>query len=159
MVFLFRALLLGLGLAGVAATAAAASDYVVVASSNPAIARGQTFDSGGRLALPMGQTLTLMHASGTVFTVKGAAGGVLLPRRPASSEDADRLATLRFIIAPADRPAQPAPTRIRTRGGVCPLPAALTSLNDIRDAVANGCPESAGPAFDAWLAAAPREDL
>ena len=38
--------------------------------------RGQGFDAGAKLQLAPGKVLTLMHASGDIVRVKGAAGGV-----------------------------------------------------------------------------------
>ena len=77
----------GAGFAALAlfAGAAAAADYVVVASSDPAFPRGRELAAGQQLPLGPGKTVTLMHASGSISTVKGAAGGVTLPRKNASA--------------------------------------------------------------------------
>ena len=143
------------GLLALSAGAAQAADYVVVASTDPAIARGQAYDSGARLALAAGRTVTVMHAAGNVLTLRGAAGGVLLPRKVASDDQVSRLATLRFIVSSSER-------QVAARGGrtraACPLPEALPTLDNIRDAAANGCADSASQAFEAWLKTAPRED-
>ena len=139
------------GLLALSAGAAQAADYVVVASTDPAIARGQAYDSGARLALAAGRTVTVMHAAGNVLTLRGATGGVLLPRKVASDDQVSRLATLRFIVSSSER-------QVAARGGrtraACPLP----TLDNIRDAAANGCADSASQAFEAWLKTAPRED-
>lgn len=144
------------GLVALSAGAAQAADYVVVASTDPAIARGQAYDGGARLALAAGRTVTVMHAAGNVLTLRGATGGVLLPRREASPDQTSRLATLRFIVSSSER--QVVARGGRTRGGICPLPEALTTLDDIRDAAANACADSASQAFEAWLKTAPRDD-
>ncbi len=132
-----------------AAFAAQAADYVVVGSSDPAIARGQAYEAGARITLAPGQSLTLMHASGALVRLKGSAGGVVAPRERATTADADRMAVLRFIMSDADKPA----TRgaMRTRSGICPSPELLTSLDAIAQAQQGGCVTGAAKAFEAWL--------
>ena len=56
------------------ATAAAAADFVVVRSSDPALLRGQAFDAGDRVPLAAGTIVTLRHASGDIVTLTGTAG-------------------------------------------------------------------------------------
>lgn len=146
------AIRLGLGVALAAwASAALSADYVVVRSNHPAITRGQAYDAGARIALPAGRSLVLMHASGAMVTLKGSPSGALAPPERAAGGDADRLATLRFILSDADKPA----TRqaMRTRGGICPAPDALTSLDAIAQAHQAGCVAAAGEALETWLAA------
>ncbi len=152
--FNLRCLALAMAIALVGGPAGAA-EYVVVASTDPAIMRGQAFDGGARVALGAGRTVTLMHAAGNVLTLKGAAGGVVLPRKAASADQTSRLATLRFIVAPSER--QVVARSGRTRS-VCPLPEFLTTLDNIRDAAANGCAVSASEAFDTWLRSAPEDE-
>lgn len=130
--------------------AALARDYVVVASSDPAVARGQGFDAGAKLQLAPGKVLTLMHASGDIVRVKGAAGGVVLPKRSANQAEADRLAILKVMVTPAARPAVGA---TRTRSGICPNPENLTSLDAIVRVHAAGCRQVAGEALETWLSA------
>jgi hypothetical protein len=146
-------------LAGLAAAAAAfpagARDYVVVASTDPGLTRGQDFEAGARVALAPGRTLTLMHASGDLVKVTGAAGGVVLPRRAANQAEADRLAILRMMVAPAGKQTVGA---MRTRSGLCPGPEALTTLDAIVQAHAAGCRDSAAKALDAWLDSRTPED-
>lgn len=139
-----------------AAGAAVAADYVVVASNDPDIVRGQALDAGARIALPAGGKLTLMHASGDFVTVQGAAGGVVLPKRAANQADADRLAILKLMVAP---PARQVASGIRTRGaGICPSADVLTSLDAIAQAQQARCSEPAREALEAWLSAhAPSE--
>ena len=107
MAFQFRSvsILAGLALAAFAASASA-RDYVVVSSTDPSVARGQAFDAGARVPLAAGSSVVLMHATGDLLRLKGAAGGVVLPRRAASQGDADRLAILKVIVAPPGRQAR-----------------------------------------------------
>jgi hypothetical protein len=132
--------------------AAAASDYIVVASNDPGFPRGRGLDSGQKLALAPGRSLTLMHASGDLMMLKGAAAGVSVPERKAQSVDAGRLEVLRTMVAPK-------PAELRTglgarRGtrGVCPPPESLSSLDAIA-AVQGPCPEAAERALEAYIAA------
>ncbi len=146
----FQRVLLGLTLAAVA-TGAAAGDYLVVRSSDPAFPRGQALSAGARVALAAGGTLTLMHASGDVVTLKGAAGGVSLPPRAASTPDAERMAVLKFILARAPRDDAARPTR--TRSGICPSVEAITTLDAITQVQQGGCADEAAQALEAFLAA------
>lgn len=149
-----RPLILGLALAALAG-AAAARDYIVVGSTDPAIARGQGYDSGARIALATGRTVTLMHASGDLVRLKGAAGGVLLPRRQANQAEADRLAILKVIVAPADRQVMGGIRTTRTRAGICPTPDGIVTLDAIVQVHRGGCESEAAQALEAWIAARP----
>ena len=149
MVVLFRRLWLAVSLAAVA-PAALASDYVVVRSSEPAIVRGQSFDAGDRVAIGPGGALTLMHASGDIITLKGAPGGVSLPRRNATPRDADRMAVLRFIMSSS--PPDASGRKSRTRGGICPAVESLVTLDQIVLVKQSGCPDEAARALEAYLA-------
>jgi len=153
MVRYLTSLILALGLMAFAG-AAAASDYIVVGSTDPAIARGQAFDSGMKAPLGAGQTLTLMHASGDLVRLKGAPGGIILPRRAANQADAERLAVLKVIVSTADKP--PAP-KMRTRG-LCPDAATVTTLDAIVQTHLGGCADEAAKALDAWIAGHPPTD-
>jgi hypothetical protein len=136
-----------------AATAAAARDYIVVLSNDPAVTRGQAFDAGVRVPLAPGRTLTLMHASGDLLKVQGAAGGVVLPKRTASQAEADRLAILKVIVAPAEAKTAGGVALRKTRGGVCPAPAMVTTLDAVVQVHQAGCATEAAQALDAWIAA------
>lgn len=152
---LLAPILTGIGLAGLALAApAAARDYIVVGTTDPGVARGQAYDAGVRIALPPGRTLTLMHASGDLVTLRGAAGGVVLPRRAASRGDADRLAILKVIVAPAERRTVGGERLSRTRS-LCPAPVNLTTLDAIVQVQEAGCADEAGQALEAWIAAHP----
>jgi hypothetical protein len=152
------ALALALALSTVAG-AAAARDYIVVASSDPAITKGSSYDAGAKIALGAGQTLTLMHASGDMVRIRGSAGGVLLPRRQAGQAEAERLAVLRLIVSSTDKRPQGAMYATRTRGGVCPAPASITTLDGIVQVHKGGCPKEAAQALDAWLTDHPPADI
>ena len=146
---MIRKLLIGLAVSMACATAAAASDYIVVGSTDPAIKRGQAFDAGARVPLGAGKTLTLMRASGEVTTVSGAASGIVIPAARLASADSARFETLRALVEP--------PPQGRTfgarRGGICPAVESLTTLDDIiRTAEASGCKTVARQALDAYLA-------
>ncbi|HET6971553.1 MAG TPA: hypothetical protein VFH92_10545, partial [Phenylobacterium sp.] len=147
-------LFLGPALALVATAAAAAHDYVVVASSDPAIPRGQAVDAGARLPLASGRTVTLMYASGDLVTLKGASGGVVAPSRQANSTQAQRLAVLRMMLAP-EATSGSGGKLTKARGGICPAPASLSTLDDIAGVAEAGCADEARAAFEAWLAAHP----
>jgi hypothetical protein len=130
-------------------TAAVASDYIVVASSDPAIKKGQAFDAGARVALPAGATLTLMRATGEITTVRGAAGGAVIPGAKLAAADAAKFESLKALMQP--------PPEGRTfgarRGGVCPPKESLATLDDIlRVADQAGCKSVAREALDALAA-------
>jgi hypothetical protein len=146
-------LILGLALAALAG-AAAASDYIVVGSTDPTIARGQAFDSGVTVALTPGRTLTLMHASGDLVRLTGAPGGVLLPRRQSSQADAERLAILKVIVS-RDQKTPGVARPMRTRAGICPEASAITTLDGVVQAHQGGCSGEAIQALDAWIASHP----
>ena len=144
-----RKLLMGLALSFTLGGAAAASDYIVVSSSDPAIPRGRALDAGAHVDLGAGKTLTLMRPSGEVTTLKGAAGGAVVPAAKVATTDAARFETLRALVQP--------PPQGRTfgarRGGICPPIESLTTIDDIvRVAEASGCKTVAREALDAYLA-------
>ena len=91
-----------------------------------------------------------MHASGDIVRLKGAAGGVLLPRRSANQAEADRLAILKVMVTPATKQTAGA---TRTRSGICPNPENLTSLDAITRVHAAGCRQVAEQALEVWLTA------
>lgn len=144
-----RKLLIGVVLSLAVGGAAAASDYIVVSSSDPAFKRGQAFDAGARVSLGAGKALTLMRASGEVVTVRGAAGGATIPGGKLAAADAARFETLKALVEP--------PPQGRTfgarRGGICPPVETLTSLDQIvQVAETSGCKTVARQALDAYLA-------
>ena len=145
-------LVLALGVSAPAA-AAMAADYVVVASTDPAVPRGQQVEVGQRLALAVGRTATLMHASGAIVMLKGSAAGVTAPPgRPANGAESERMAVLRLMVATSARPAT-LDRASRTRA-LCPPPEALVSLDGIVEAQKAGCSDAAVAALDAYVAKA-----
>lgn len=142
------------GLAALAfASVAAARDYIVVASTDPGVARGQPVDGGQRLAVNPGRSVTLMHASGDLLVLKGAAGGVVAPARRAADTETARLEVFRTMVATKPREQTAGLGARRTRGGVCPAPESLTSLDAIAQVGESPCQTVAVQALDAWLAA------
>lgn len=140
-----RRAILGVTLAiAAAASAARAADYVVVKSTTPDIKAGLTLDSGQRVALGAGQSLTLIAAAGDVTMLKGSASGAVIPARRTASADAGKLEALRVLIDP--------PPAGRTfggkRGGVCPDPAHLKTLDEILAVQQGGCAAAARAALD-----------
>lgn len=133
------------------ATIATAADYVVVRSTDPALVRGQGLDAGARIPLAPGASLTLMHASGDIVTLRGATGDVSLPKRNVSAPDADRMAVLKFILART--PGEPSARRLRTRGGICPAVETITTLDAVAQVYQSGCAVQAAQALDALVAA------
>ena len=129
-----------------AAGAAQAADYVVVKSTDPGIKAGLTLNGGEKVNLAAGQTLTLIAAAGDVTTLKGSAAGAVAPARRTAQADANRLAALKVLIDP--------PPEGRTfggrRGGVCPDPAALKTLDDILAVQDAGCAAAARVALEAY---------
>jgi hypothetical protein len=144
-----RKTLIGLAMSFAFGGTALASDYIVVSSTDPAIARGQAFDAGAKVALGPGKTVTLMRASGEVTTLKGGPSGAVVPGAKLAAADAARFDTLRALVEP--------PPTGRTfgarRGGLCPAVESLTSLDDIvQVAQTSGCKTVARQALDAYLA-------
>lgn len=135
-------LMLATGLAGVAQ----AADYVVVRSSDPALKPGLELDAGERVALGAGQTASLMSASGSISTLRGAAGGVAAPRAGAQADPA-RMAALKALVAPAPTGS----TFGARRSGVCPDPATLTTVDAILQVQSAGCAAQARIALDAYV--------
>ena len=144
-----RKLLIAIGFSLAFGGVAAASDYIVVSSGDPAIKRGQAFDAGAKVALGAGKSLTLMRASGEIITVRGGAAGATIPGGKLAAADAARFETIRALVSP--------PPEGRTfgarRGGICPALESLQTLDDIvRVAETSGCKTVARQALDAYLA-------
>ena len=135
---------IALGFAGLAH----ASDYIVVNSTDASFKKGQALDAGARISLPPGKTVTLMRASGEISTLRGSAAGVMVPGMRLADADAARFDALRALVAP--------PPEGRTfgarRGGICPAPENLTTMDDIVRAAQTGCKTQARQALDAYIA-------
>ncbi len=144
-----RRIIVGVGLAIFAAAGAAnAADYVVVRSTAPSIKAGATLDGGQRVSLAAGQTLTLIAAAGDVTMLKGGPSGAVAPVRRSAQADAGKLESLRVLIDPPP----PGRTFGGRRGGVCPDPATLKTLDDILAAQRATCADAARQALDALAA-------
>ena len=143
-----RKVIIGVAVALLAARAAQAADYVVVRSTDPGIRAGLTLDGGQRVNLAAGQTLTLVAAAGDVTTLKGSASGAIAPVRRTPAADAGKIAALRVLIDP--------PPTGRTfggrRGGGCPDPDSLKTLDAILAAQDAGCTAVARLALEAFAA-------
>ncbi|WP_296598540.1 hypothetical protein [Phenylobacterium sp.] len=137
--------ILGVMLATGLAGAAHAADFVVVKSTDPSLKPGLELNSGQKVALAAGQSLTLMSASGSVSVLRGGPGGATTPR--AGAADPERLAALKVLVDP--------PPAGRTfgarRSGVCPDPATLTTLDEILAVQSSGCSAQARAALDALV--------
>ncbi|OHB31022.1 MAG: hypothetical protein A2790_10205 [Phenylobacterium sp. RIFCSPHIGHO2_01_FULL_69_31] len=149
-------LILGVALSTLAG-AAVARDYIVVASTDPAIPRGASYDAGAKAPLAPGRTLTLMHASGDMVRLKGAPGGVAVPTRKAGQAEAERLAVLRTIVAPPER-TKAGLYAARARAGVCPEAAGITTLDAIVQVHQGGCTDEAAQALESWMESHPATD-
>ena len=137
-------LVVSLGMAGMAW----ASDFVVVSSTDPAIRAGQGLDAGAHINLQSGKTLTLIRTSGEVTTLQGSAHGVVVPAQAlAQNGGGGRFETLQALF---QRPPSGRTFGAR-RGGVCPAPAAYTTMDAILTAYQNGCQSEARQALHAYL--------
>lgn len=125
--------------------AAEAGDYVVVASSDPGLVAGQELDGGQRVALGAGRSATLVHVSGDMTVLRGGPAGAVVPTRRMASADASRIEALKSLIAP---PAE-GHTFGGRRGGICPDPADLRTVDQILSAQAGGCTRQAREALSA----------
>lgn len=133
---------ISLGLVG----AASAADFVVVSSTDPAIARGREVASGEALQIALGKSIVLVDTAGQVTRLAGAAAPVRAPRRQYASLNEDRVAVLKLLVAPP---------RVRRTGPnlqkVCP-DADLTRFDGIVTvAQVDGCLTTARTAFEAYV--------
>lgn len=141
-----RKLILALAMsAGLAGTAHAA-DFVVVSSTDPAIARGREVAGGESLQIAPGRSIVLVDKAGQVTRLAGAAAPIVAPRRQYANVNEDRVAVLKLLVAPA-RVRRAAPGLEK----VCPQ-ADLTQFDGIVTvAVVDGCLTTARAAFDAYV--------
>ncbi|MEW5685635.1 MAG: hypothetical protein AB1942_12010 [Pseudomonadota bacterium] len=137
--FLGAALAVGLG------GAAQAADFVVVQSSDPAIARGATYESGALIQLAAGQSIVLVDTAGQVTRLVGGPRGAVVPRMQVASMNEERMAVLKMLVAPP---------RMRRSGPTLPnCPQAdLGTIDGIFTvAQVDGCLTTARTAFDAYV--------
>lgn len=138
------AVLMSLATAG----AAWAHDYIVVSSSDPAIAKGTALDGGAIVPLANGRSLTVMSVAGEVKTYRGGQGVIRLPQPPEATN-----ATAFDALATLVRRAPPRRIVGAVRGsGVCRPVEELTNLDLIMTAEAEGCRVNAKAALDAYVA-------
>lgn len=148
-----RSFILGFALAAGLAGAAAAADFVVVSSTDPAIARGREVASGEPLQIAPGRSVVLVDTAGQVTRLAGAAAPVRAPRRQLASVNEDRVQVLKLLVAPP-RVRRAAPGM----GKVCP-DADMTKFDGIVTvAQVDGCLTTARTAFEAYVVAAVGSD-
>jgi hypothetical protein len=138
------AMILALGVAGVAQ----ASEFVVVSSTDPAIARGRSVPAGATLPLGVGKTVMVIDTSGQITRLTGAAGGVTLPRRQLSGANSDRVAVLKMLVA------QPRLKRSGPSAKPCPEVDLTAFEGIVTTAQVDGCLTRARTAFEAYVARA-----
>jgi hypothetical protein len=134
--------LLAVGLAG----AAEASDFVVVSSTDPAVARGTEYASGQALQIAPGKSVVLIDPAGNVKRLTGGAVAQTLPRRQLASVDEQRMAVVKMLVAPA-RIRRAAPKLDQ----VCPEADLATFAGILTVAPVDGCLTRARDAFDAYV--------
>jgi len=137
---------LGVAAALVLGGVAKASEFVVVSSTDPNVARGQAFASGAPIQIAPGKAVVLIDTAGQVIRLNGAAGAVAVPRRQLANVNADRVAVLKMLVGPP-RVRRAAPGL----GKVCPE-ADLNAFDGIVTvAQVDGCLTSARTAFEAYV--------
>lgn len=132
---------LAVGLGGVAQ----AADFVVVQSTDPAIARGATYDSGALIQLASGQSIVLVDTAGQVTRLVGGPRGAVVPRMQVASVSEERMAVLKMLVAPP---------RLRRAGPSLPnCPQAdLGTIDGIFTvAQVDGCLATARTAFETYV--------
>lgn len=146
-----RAIWLGLTVALGFAAAAAASDFVVLSSTDPSFKPGQQLMGGSKVELASGAQLVLIHASGMVRKLTGAGRPVQLPSVQASSANTHRTEVLKLMVAQPRRTRSLAPP-------ACPAPESLTTLDAILAAgEQEACLPLARQALSAYADQAPAE--
>jgi hypothetical protein len=139
--------------------AAMAHDYIVVSSSDPAIAKGVMLTGGAVVPLASGRSLTVMSPTGQLNTYRGGGAVVVLPKLATATDPG-------FFDALAGLVRRPPPRRITgaMRGGptgavrgvtgpvtVCAPAGELTTVEQIVAADAAGCAMTAKIALDAYV--------
>lgn len=141
-----REVVLGVLLAVGLGAAAEAADFVVVSSTDPAVARGTEYASGQVLQIASGRSVVLIDPAGNVKRLVGGSAAQTLPRRQLASVDEQRMAVVKMLLAPA---------RIRRTGPkldqVCPEADLTTFAGILTVAPVDGCLTRARDAFDAYV--------
>jgi len=141
-----RKVLLGGMLAAGLAGAAHAADFVVVSSTDPAIARGQEYASGQALQIAPGKSVVLIDPAGNVKRLAGGATAQTLARRQLASVDEQRMAVVKLLVAPP-RLRRAAPKLDQ----VCPDADLATFDGILTVAPVDGCLTRAREAFDTYV--------
>lgn len=142
-----RSFVLGGLLAAGLGVAAQAADFVVVSSSDPAIARGTEYASGHAIQIAPGKSVVLIDPAGNVKRLTGGAAAQALPaRRQLASVDEQRMAVVKLLVAPA-RVRRAAPKLDQ----VCPEADLATFDGIVAVAPVDGCLTRARDAFEAYV--------
>lgn len=141
-----RAVVLGLMLTAGLAGSAQAADFVVVSSSDPAIARGAEYASGQSLQVAPGKSVVLIDPAGNVKRLAGGGAAQVMPRRQMASVDEQRMAVVKLLVAPA-RVRRAAPKLDQ----ICPDADLKTFDGILAVAPVDGCLTRAREAFDAYV--------
>lgn len=139
--------------------AAMAHEYIVVSSSDPAIAKGVTLSEGAVVPLASGRSLTVMSPTGRLTTYRGGAGAVVLPKLAMAADPTSFDALAALVRRPPARRISGA-----MRGGgagnargpsgptpVCAAAEELVTVEQIVAADAAGCGMTAKVALEAYL--------
>lgn len=134
--FLFGVAAVSLLMGGVAY----AEDFIVVGSTDPRIVKSSVYNSGERINIARGATVTVINSAGTLTTLTGRDGGVVLPQSARRAGQTDHFAAIRALL---ERP-QARRTFGAMRGGrygdeACPKASELTTIDAILAAEANDC--------------------
>lgn len=148
-----RAVVAGLALALALGGVAQAADFVVVSSTDPAIARGVELASGTALQIAPGKSIVLIDPAGNVKRLTGASTAVVLPRRQMADLDSERMSVVRLLVAPprlrrAMPPLNPA----------CPEADLATFDGILKVAPVDGCLTRAREAFETYVGKAAGPD-
>ena len=141
-----RRVLLGLLMAAGLAGVAHAADFVVVTSTDPAIARGQEYAGGQAIQIASGASITVIDPAGNVKRLSGGAAAQAIPRRQMASVDEQRMAVVKLLVAPV-RVRRAAPKLDQ----VCPDADLKTFDGILTVAPVDGCLARAREAFDAYV--------
>ena len=146
-----RKFLFGVTMSLLVGGVAYAEDFIVVGSTDSHFTKSSTLSSGQRIALAPGKSLRLINGSGSISTINGRAGGVVLPQSTAAGSP-DRFAALRTLL---ERP-QARRTFGAMRGGrygddACPKAADLTTVDAILAADKDDCTAVAQEAMNAFM--------
>lgn len=135
----------------ITAGAAFAEDFIVVSSTDPLIKKSAAFNSGDRLNIATGSTVTVVNGAGAVTVLRGKPGGVVLPRAAASNPA--RMASLAsFLSRPESRSTFGAMRGGRYGDEGCPKAEELVTLEQILAAEEDDCSVVADAAMQAFVA-------